>query len=396
MGEYRKCHGREWRQNNFKDITGPEHPTSREERIPGTHPPQLSCSRADKNNRDPCAHFSTHLKGMAGMKPCASLNLALCLTLCLAMASVTGWWREAAAQSFFAESEALQPGSEIRFTLSDLNANSSTSSGVGIESSVEESSLRQGTARARFGFVGFGGAVEDREFQEQTETAFQRDDRESTAGYVAMVFEGLLLEDDALLIVASSGARDETFIYETYTRRLTLDTERQVGVVLQMGFLVLGYIEGRDRLTLEVTDPAVAPISEEYGYDFTARIAGLVVGDPLDWGLALIWQRKKTPPVPGTAVNLEEGYEELRRGRIGLGPVALELSETRFSESLSGQSARDTRERDASLGVTVTEVFQLAITQKRIKDEQSFTLAGLPSQSLTDRTENLLTFGFRF
>jgi hypothetical protein len=306
------------------------------------------------------------------------------------------------AQSFFAESEALQPGSALSLTVSDLNDNSSTEASGVLDTSVTESSLHHGKLRLRRGWFGLGALGEAREFQETTQTYLQRDRRRAGVGYLALTFSDVLSGSDGLLLVYSQGARTEQFDFETvppglaFQRILHSETAGQLGLVYRLGPLVAGYIGGRERVRLTLIDSGLIFTQEEYAYAFRAWIAGLILGDPEDLGLSLVVQRKDTPATLGTTIDMEEGFEELRRALLTLKRVQLEFSDVRFGEAFTGDSFRDTRERASSLSLRLTDAFALGATQRRIADTQGFTLLGVASVDRSERTENLLSVTLRF
>ncbi len=307
----------------------------------------------------------------------------------------------AAGQSFFAESEAVRPGSALRLTFSALTDDTRTESSAGVASSEVDSSAHGALARARLAWLGAGAMGEERRFAERTESFVQHDDRRRSAGWLALVGEGLLLDDDALLLVLSAARRSERFTFDqfgvgTFARDLDVDTERQIGLVARLAVVVLGYIQGRERARLQVDDPTRPFIDERYAYDFDAWIAGLVFGDPAASGLSLVWQRKETPAVAGSAVDRDDGLEELRRVLLGLGVLEAEFVETRLREAFGVEIARETTERDLSLGLRVSDALAVSLTQRRIEDRQAFTLLGIPAEDTRARRETLLSVRWRF
>lgn len=318
------------------------------------------------------------------------------LLTALALLAAGAWCGPARAQTFFAESDALREGSALELTFSDLTDKQRVDSGPASTFDDVDSSLRRLDGRFRHSLVAFGATGEARRFRETTDTYAQRDDRSQSAGYGALVLEDLLLNEDQLFFVLSASNRSEEFAYDGYLRQLDSHVGLQSGIVYRLRFFIAGYIQGRESLRLQITDPTLPFVDERYDFDYVARLAGLIFGDPEDFGLLLLWQRKDTPGVPGTAVSLEPGFEELQRAALGLGPFRLEVSQTRFREAFSGDSRRETTERDVSLGVQVGEHFQVSATQKRSDDLQGFTLLGVPTSDRTERTENLLRLSLRF
>jgi hypothetical protein len=302
-----------------------------------------------------------------------------------------------AAQTFFAESDALRPDTALELTLSDLTDRSNADSGGPLTFDHVDSSLRRLDGRLRRGWVALGAMGEARRFHETTESFEQRDDRDQSAGYGALVLEGLLTkESDALFLVLSTSGRHEAFAYDGYLRLLDATVGAQGGLVYRIGFLIAGYIGGREELELRITDPALPYAQERYAFDYRAWLAGLQFGDPEGFGLQLVAQRKDTPAVRGTTIDLEQGFEELQRAVLGLGVFRTDYSRTRARQAFTGESRRETSEQEFSLGLQITAHFLVAFSQKRINDLQGFTLLGVPSTSRIDRTENLLRFALRF
>ena len=309
--------------------------------------------------------------------------------LCAA-ATLVLWARPLPAQTFFPESEALRPGSAIELTLADLIDDSRTESTAGSERSEVEFSLRRLSGRYRHAWFGFGAMGEARAFEERTDSFFQRDERDQSAGYLALILEGLLADDDGLFVVLSGGSRNEAFTFETFRRDQDSDTLGQVGIVDRLAIVVAGVIRGRERVRLNIVDAGFRLIEETYEFDYEALLTGVIMGDVESFGLSHVWQRKETPAATGTVVDREERFEELRRAVLGLGILQVEFVETLFSEAFTRESFRRSRERDVSLGIRFAENFTLGASQRSIVDTQGFTLLGIPIVDRTDRTENLL------
>jgi hypothetical protein len=300
----------------------------------------------------------------------------------------------ARAQSFFAESDALQPETAVDVTLSDLTDDASASSGGATAFSNVDASLHRVDGRFRYRVLAAGAMSESRRFHQVTDTFDLRSDRDQSAGYGALVFDGLLTSSDALYLVFSGGRRHEAFSYSTYERLLDANVGLQGGLVYRIGVLIAGAIRGQETMQLRITD--VTALQERYRFDYSAWLAGLQFGDPDVKGLVLVWQRKNTPAVPGVSVNLEAGIEELLRADFSLGRLRLHASQVHVTEAFTGQTSRDTTERELALGLQLTPRVFMAVSRRRIADQQDFTLGGVPSIGHTDRSETLFQFGLRF
>ena len=333
------------------------------------------------------------LRSLVAARPAALLPALVPVLLAALLLALP---RGARAQSFFAESDALRPRTALELTLSDLTDNSEASSGGPLTYSNVDSSLRRLDGRFRASVLAAGAVSEARRFHQVTDSFTLRDNRDQSAGYTALVFEGLLADDDALYLVLSSSQRHERFDYQSYERLLDARVGAQEGLVYRIGLLIAGYIRGHEELQLRVNDPTLPFAQELYPFDYTAWLAGVQLGDPEALGLLLLWQRKNTPAVPGTAIGLEAGFEELRRASLSVGRASLDYSQVRVKEAFTGQSSRDTTEREISLGLQLTQRFLVAASQRHISDVQGFTLLGVPGVGQTDRTENLVRFQLRF
>jgi hypothetical protein len=287
----------------------------------------------------------------------------------------------AGAQTFFAESDALRRASGIQLTVSDLGENLSASSGTASASSELSSSLRRVDGRYRSGVLAVGAFGERRRFSQVTDTFSLSDDRDQSAGYGALVLGPLLTADDALFLVFSGGRRRDRFAYETYLRQLDATVSLQTGLMYRIGFLIAGYARGHEQLDLRLDD--LSSDTETYRFAYSTWLAGIQLGDPERLGLLAVYQRKDSPAVAGTVIQLEPGSEQLVRLGLVVDGVRLEYSETQLRQSFVNNNLyrRRTDERVLLLGLPIGRRLFVGVSRRHTDSAEDFTLLGQPISS---------------
>lgn len=303
----------------------------------------------------------------------------------------------ACAQSFFPESDALRPRTAVELLLSDLTEDlSSSSGGTGLASSELTNSLRRVGGRVRKGIFGAGAFGEQRRFRQTTDTFDASYDVDQTAAYGALVLNRLLTQDDALFLVLSTGRRHEHFAYDTYLRRTDANVTLQTGLVYRIGFLIAGYTQGQEELGLRVDD--VTFDQEHYRFRYRAGLAGVRLGSLRTLGLEVVYQRKDTPAVAGSVVNLQTGTERLAQLLLVVGGVRLQYVDAHGRQTFTNTNRyqRDTTERELQLGVPVNANLVVGISQRRTDDVQDFTLLGAPVRGTSHRVLSTVRVELRF
>ena len=303
----------------------------------------------------------------------------------------------ASAQAFFGLDETLRADSGIELTY----GHTTDHSGDGINPADDTASdveTRRANARVAYRALIAGALGSSLRNHQVTSTVDQTEVTHRSAAYGALAFDGVFTKDnDRLFLEVNSNRTHEEFAYNGYQRRLDSLVSHEWGIAYRLGFLMLGYARGEERLQLRIDDPSGPTFTQElFGFPYRARLAGLFFGDPGRVSLGLVAARKDSPAVSGTTIDKEAGFEELKRVELRLFRLALSARQTRVLSAFTGDASSDVIERTTGLSLNVTPVFTFGLSQTVTTSQRQAIVLGTPATTRTRHTTDEVQFKLSF